>query len=154
MNNNDFVKRILALQEEVKRLKTAKEKGSGLIKMVEQSLEIELEVSWIPSYVSLQTNIVLVNTWTENDVQPIVSLYYNGEMEKFRVFQFRRFAKSTSESKHQSEMGFAVQCGLFDQSDADNLPFGETTTMKVPLLLVSSAPLQVETEVIYDPPKG
>ena len=145
--NNDFAKRLMDVHAEVERLKTVKDKASVLIETVENELTIELEYQLKNSggFTYLESNRVLVRTWTENDAQPLVSMYFDGPDEPRRVFDFQRYVPQVGQ--HPSEMGFAVRCMLFANSDY-NIAEGETGKISVPLKIVSTAPVQIATEVM------
>ena len=141
--DNDFVKRISDLESEVTALKTAKDKASSLIEMVEYPLEIELEI-YRNSDLLLESNMILVNTISENGTQPLVSMYYGGDDQDGRILEFARHTKNPL-YLHENEMGFVVYVVRFTAEDGKLGPTDRKTTT-VPLKIVSTGPVQITVE--------
>lgn len=140
--NNDFTKRLEVLENEITALKTAKDKSSNLIQTIEYPVEIELEI-FRNSYEFLESTMVLVNTTSRSEGQPLVSLYYNGDDDK-RIFEFYRFIKNPLR-EHEHEMGFVVSIAMFASEDGSIGP-SDRKKIPVPLKIVATGPVQITVE--------
>ena len=142
---NSLVERLNNITKEIERLKVVKQKSASLLHMREYQLEVQVVLTRNGTFVA--SSSVWVRTVTSGGETALVSMYYDGEENDPRMFEFLRYVPYSSQN---GEMGFVVSCVRPSDDDYAALINQESITITVPLRIVATSEIEITTEEFDD----